>query len=442
MTMNEQQPLPRSTRMIYAAFDFVGQYPKRRIVTVLFAIVVAVVLGSGFYVVKKEEEAVVLRFGKVVAMDIGPGIRYCIPVIDEVHIRKVKRIVQHQIASKSGGTANFTILSGDTNLFEVDIALQYRIDNLRNFLYASVDPLEVVSMLLREELINIMGQNFIDLILTSNRNIIQHHLLVKITDLLEEYDVGVEVVSLNIVDISPIAETIAAFRDVNDAIAERAQAESNANRTREKMIAHSRGQAEAVVMDAHARGRERIVQAQSSADAFLALLAEYKSQRTQVAITRYWQRMRTIFAEANLSAVNPRNEATIDINLIEGLAGHTPVDMLLDAPPVDGQRVDRPSFSTARQQDTHAFENVDEDKHLLDGQFHKRRVERHHQRVANMRSLIFDMPSVFSHEHTSTHPQTTVRQADQQAVIETKAAESRQDSSKTVDKEKKSESAQ
>ena len=439
MTMNEQQPLPRSTRMIYAAFDFVGQYPKKRIFTVLAAIVVAVVLGNGFYVVKKEEEAVVLRFGKVVATDIGPGIRYCIPVIDAVHIRKVKRIVQHQIASKSGGTANFTILSGDTNLFEVNIALQYRIDNLKNFLYASADPLVVVSMLLREELINIMGQNFIDLILTTNRNIIQDHLLAKITSLLEEYDVGVEVVSLNIVDISPIAETIAAFRDVNDAIAERAQAESNANRTREKMLAHSRGQAEAVVMDARARAQERIVQAQSSADAFRALLAEYKSQPTQVAITRYWQRMRTIFSEASLSAVNPRNEATIDINMIEGLAAHTPADIFFDTP--SGDAAQRPSFSTARQQDTHAFENVAEDKHLLDGQFHKRRVERHHQRVANMRSLIFDLPGVFSHEHTSTHPQTTVRQADQQAVVE-KAAESLQDSSKTVDKEKKSESAQ
>ena len=425
--------------MIYAAFDFVGQYPKKRIFTVLAAIVVAVVLGNGFYVVKKEEEAVVLRFGKVVATDVGPGIRYCIPVIDAVHIRKVKRIVQHQIASKSGGTANFTILSGDTNLFEVDIALQYRIDNLKNFLYASADPLVVVSMLLREELINIMGQNFIDLILTTNRNIIQDHLLAKITSLLEEYDVGIEVVSLNIVDISPIAETIAAFRDVNDAIAERAQAESNANRTREKMLAHSRGQAEAVVMDARARAQERIVQAQSSADAFRALLAEYKSQPTQVAITRYWQRMRTIFSEASLSAVNPRNEATIDINMIEGLAAHTPADIFFDTP--SGDAAQRPSFSTARQQDTHAFENVAEDKHLLDGQFHKRRVERHHQRVANMRSLIFDLPGVFSHEHTSTHPQTTVRQADQQAVVE-KAAESLQDSSKTVDKEKKSESAQ
>lgn len=158
--MNEQKPLPRSTRMIYAAFDFVGQYPKRRILTVITAIVVALVVGSGFYVVKKEEEAVAMRFGRVVSMNIGPGVHYCIPLIDEIHIRKVKRIVRHQIASKSGGTANFTILSGDTNLFEVDIALQYRIDNLRNFLYASVDPLEVVSMLFREELINIMGQNF------------------------------------------------------------------------------------------------------------------------------------------------------------------------------------------------------------------------------------------------------------------------------------------
>ena len=146
--------------MIYAAFDFVGQYPKKRIFTVLAAIVVAVILGSGFYVVKKEEEAVVLRFGKVVATDVGPGIRYCIPVIDAVHIRKVKRIVQHQIASKSGGTANFTILSGDTNLFEVDIALQYRIDNLKNFLYASADPLVVVSMLLRGRVDQYHGTEF------------------------------------------------------------------------------------------------------------------------------------------------------------------------------------------------------------------------------------------------------------------------------------------
>ena len=198
-----------------------------------------------------------------------------------------------------------------------------------------------------------MGQNFIDLILTSNRNIIQHHLLHEITNLLDEYTLALKLVSLNLVDISPIEETIAAFRDVNDAIAERAQAESNANRTREKMLAHSRGQAEAVVMDARARAQERIVQAQSSADAFRALLAEYKNQRTQVAITRYWQRMHTIFSEASLSAVHPRNEATIDINMIEGLAAHTPADIFFDTP--SGDAAERPSFSTARQQDTHTL---------------------------------------------------------------------------------------
>ena len=422
--MSDRPPLPPSTRVIYAVFDV---FPKSRrwIVAGVVAALFAGVLVKGLYIVKKEEQGVLTRFGKVINAEVGPGVHFRIPIIDRAHIRQVKRVIRYQISSNEGGKANFTILSGDTNLLEVDIALQYIIDNLRNYLFASTDPVAVVTMLVRQELVNILGQNFIDLIFTSNRNIIQRRLFERITDNLEIYDIGIELVSLDIVDLRPIEETIDAFRDVSDAYAERVQAESDANRKRERLLAHSRGQADALVVNATARANERIVQAQSTAGAFSALLGEYKKQPAHVSITRYWDRMRKIFTEASLSAVNPGKESTIDINMIDGIGGFAPpppVATLLDAPP-SADAPDRPLLGSAMMQNVHSIETVDADKPLLDGQFHKKRAERDHMSIANPRSLIFDTPSIFSHRHVAPSSKVAQQQAMEKPMVETIATE-------------------
>ena len=133
-------------------------------------------------------------------------------------------------------------------------------------------------MTARQTLVDILGKNFIDLIFTENRSVIEGYLFDQTVERLQEMDVGVELVALNIVELAPIAETIDAFRDVSDAIAERLQMISNAERESERMVARSRGQAEAVRKDAEAKARERVTQAASAATAFLALLESYLSE--------------------------------------------------------------------------------------------------------------------------------------------------------------------
>lgn len=424
--MNGQQPAPTSTRVIYAVFDFFGLH-RKRILAGLAAVVVICLLASGFYIVKKEEQGVRTRFGRVVDAEVGPGIRYRIPFIERVHIRKVKRIVGYRIASRDGDTINFTVLSGDTNLLEVDVAIQYRIDKLRQFLFASTDPRTMLTMLVREELINILGQHFIDLIFTSNRNLIQQHVIGLVTERLQSLDVGMELVALKIVNVRPIPETLDAFRDVNDAIAEREQAVSEANRKREQLIARSKGQAEALIMNAQASARERIVQARSSAGVFRALLAEYRKQPQQVAITRYWQRMRAIFTEASLSMVNPGQPSTIDINLIDVAAGFTPSQMLLGGPPTDSAALEGRLPSSTVAPGIHALENIGKDKLLLEGQFHRERTERDHQKGANPRSLIFDTPSIFSHRHVRPRRGGVRQQESHKPMVEVVAEEGAED---------------
>ncbi len=428
---SENRPIPQSTRIIYAAFDSAHEFGWKRLSLCVIVLSVVAVLASGIYIVKKEEQGVVLRFGKVVDAAVGPGIHYCVPFIHEKHIRKVKRIVRVPIVSDGAtGDVHVTLLSGDTNLVEVDVSVQYRIDNLRNFLFAVSDPTVLMTMIVREEMVNIVGQNFIDLILTSNRNIIERHLHDELADHLESLDIGIELVDLNIVDIRPIEETVAAFRDVNDAISERMQSISGANLRREKLIARTRGQAEAMVMDAKATARERLLQSESSAGAFTALLEEYRKQPAQVAITRYWQRMRTIFADANLSAVNPGNDANIEINLVEGYSGITPVDLTMeaaDAMAASGpDSLDRPILSTIPP-DIHRYENIDRDGFLIDGRFHGRNTERDHLPVARPKSLIFDTPSIFSHGHVSTASADVGRQTSEKSMVESIPDEEKDD---------------
>ena len=424
--MSERQTLPPSTRVIYAVFDFLQEHQRGILRTAAIALVAGVLL-SGLHIVKKEEQGVRTRFGRVVDANVGPGVHYHVPVIEKVYIHKVKRITRHQISSKEGDTVNFTILSGDVNLLEVDVILQYRIDNLMNYLFVTSDPLAMVTMYAREELVNFLGQNFIDLIFTSNRNIIQSDLFDSITERLEGRDIGIELVSLDIVDVRPIEETRAAFRDVSDAHTERMKAVSDANRRSEQLIARSRGQAEALVLNAKAKARERLIQAKSSAGVFTALLAEYRRQPAHVSITRYWDRMRQIFSEASLAAVNPGRNSTIDINMIDG-AGVTPADMALGIPPPgEEEALDRPLLASALTQNLHAIESVEADNLLRDGQFHRIGAERDHLEIANPRSLMFDTPSIFSHRHVARTTKPIEQQADARPMIEKLATEGSED---------------
>ena len=390
------QSLPPSTRAIYAIFDYVAAH-RLRIAWAAVAVATASILLNGFYVVKKEEEGLRTRFGRVVEENVAPGLHYRIPVIERAWIRPVHRIAEHTVSSRRDGQELFTILSGDQNLLEVTVAIQYRIDHLRNYLFATPDPIGHLTKLVRQELVSILGQNFIDLILSLNRNIIQDHLFDEITESLEVQDIGVEIVALNIVDVRPIDETRAAFRDVTDAISERNEAISNANLRSERMLARSRGQAEAVIRESQAKAHERVTQAASSASAFGMLLDEYNRDREQVAITRYWQRMRTIFDEASLAAVNPAADSVIDVNMIEGVAAVPPLSMPATIPVAAGGASSRPLTAFTAPETAHAMESADVDRFLSLGAWHARTAERDDLLAGRPRSLIFDTPAIFAH---------------------------------------------
>ena len=403
--------LPRSTRVIYAVFDFVARYNKKKILGWTVILVVLGILSTGFSVIKKEQKGLRVRFGKVVDEDMEPGIHYYVPFIEKIHKRKVWRITRHGVSTQGAdGGAAFTILSGDPYMLEVDVSIQYRISHLRSFLFSTENPLRILTLLTRERLVNIISQNSIDLILTSNRDRIEERLFKELLELVAPMNIGLDLLSFSLVDVRPIKEMIPSFRDVNDAVAEKIQAVINSNTRKESFLARTRGQAQALLSQAKSKAQARLEQAKAGASAFLDLLSEYERRPGQVAITKYWDRMRSIFQEASLSMVNSSEASRFDINILEDEAN--PIGISLDEPKPspghsDGHKVskkleERPLFSLVKasghgKHSAGSAEKGAMEPHLRGGRFHNSSRERDHKKEALMRSLIFDSGFVFKH---------------------------------------------
>ncbi len=90
-------------------------------------------LLTGFYTIQPGERGVVRRFGRVLAV-VEPGLHYRLPVVD--HLDKV---ALDQIRQVQTGTA--LLLTGDTNLIEVNLGVHYHVTDVVAFLF-SVSRLE------------------------------------------------------------------------------------------------------------------------------------------------------------------------------------------------------------------------------------------------------------------------------------------------------------
>ena len=209
-------------RPIRAAFYFLGRH-RSRFLEGFVAGIIVIVLASGIYTVNQEEAAVVTRFGKVVKPDVGPGVRYRMPVIDRAYVHPTNHIVSYEVSGDQGGNIHVTIRSAGFSLLEVDLALQFKVDNLKNYLFASTDPRRLVTVFVQEELAGLIGRNVLDPLLGLSRGIIQRHLFDTVTSHLESHDIGIALLDLEVLDVRAVEETLYVFRDIEDPVTNRAR---------------------------------------------------------------------------------------------------------------------------------------------------------------------------------------------------------------------------
>ncbi len=284
----------------------------------LIAVLLGAYFASGFYVVNADEHGVVRRFGAIDAR-VGPGMHYRMPwPIDRVDVLKTTSVVKIGVGfvlrDGESAPAGVELLTGDTNILNVALVVQYAILNPADYLFQIDRPQILVSTLAESVLTETVVGMPIDEVLTTGRLAIQARGKTKTQETLDRYRSGIRIASANIMNISLDPSVAQAFQDVADAMADREKAQNEARSYANNQIPRARGEASQTVSSARNYKQQRVAEAIGNTSRFLALLNEYQKAPEVTRSRLYLDSMEKVLPKVKLYVIDSQG-GRVPINL-------------------------------------------------------------------------------------------------------------------------------
>ncbi len=274
---------------------------------------------TGFYVVNADEHGVVRRFGAIAAR-VGPGMHYRLPwPVDRVDVLKTTSVMKVGVGfalpeDDSQAMTGVEVLTGDTNILSVAVAVQYVILNPSDFLFQIEQPEKLVGTMAQSVLTETVVGMPIDEVLTTGRLAIQARVKLKTQEILDRYRSGIQISSVNIMNITLDGSVAQAFQDVADAMADREKLQNEARAYTNDQIPRARGEAHQRVSEAQNYKQQRIAEAVGNTNRFLALLKEYQKAPEVTRSRIYLDAMEKILPKVKMYVIDSQG-GRVPVNL-------------------------------------------------------------------------------------------------------------------------------
>jgi membrane protease subunit HflK len=251
-------------------------------------VLVLLYLFSGIYFVAPQQQAVVLRFGRVVGPPLAPGIHYHLPFpierIVKLKVLETKRLtvgieMPDQFLGRSASETPIQYLTGDQNIINLQMAVQFNIKDPAAYLFQARDVTQLVARAVESAFTQTVAGHNVDSLLTTGKVEVQNATWQKSQQILDLYHSGVALNSINIENVTPPAEVADAFREVASARADRDRIINEAHGYANDALAKARGEADKLLSEAASYRQQRINEAQGEAARFEKLIAEYSKAK-------------------------------------------------------------------------------------------------------------------------------------------------------------------
>ena len=304
----------------------------RRVVALVTLVLLVLYLSSGSYLVNPGEEAVERLFGRVVTEGITEGLHYRLPwpfqQVDKVNVSEIQRegigllLAEHRGVHSS--PKKIQILTGDENIIEVQLVIQYRISDPAKYLF-KVDyrPYQIINEVVRYAVTRIGSSMRVDEMLTVAKEEIQRLVQYETQQLLDAYQSGLSVVTVNIKKMYPPDEVADSFRDVASAREDKSRTINNAQGYRNSLLPPAKGEAFRIIRQAEGYQAEVVNMAQGETDRFMQMLTEYQKTSTNASIdvTRerlYMETMEKIFPKLKKYILDSEGEGKVNLRFFSG----------------------------------------------------------------------------------------------------------------------------
>ncbi len=238
---------------------------------------------SGFYVVNQGERGVVLRFGKL-SQITEAGLRWHLPYpiesVEKVNVEKVSTIEigyrsNPRTGSKSKVPKEALMLTQDENIIDIEFAVQYKIKNAADYLFNVRDPETTIVQATESAVREVVGQTTLDFALTEGRDQVARSARDVLQGILDKYQTGVQIVTVETQKAQPPDEVKPAFDDAVKAREDEQRLKNEAEAYANDVIPRARGAAARVLQEADGYKASVIAHAEGDTRRFSQIASEY-----------------------------------------------------------------------------------------------------------------------------------------------------------------------
>jgi membrane protease subunit HflK len=267
----------------------------------------------GLYQLEPGQAAVILRFGEYVRTEGDPGLRWHLPPpIEDHEIMNVASIDKEEFGTRHGAEASddelrheASMQTSDNNIVHVGFVVQYRIKDAFASRYRVADPREILRDAAQSAVRGVVGRHSIDGVLTSERGAVQAESEQALQESLDLYESGLEIVGIELQDVSPPDEVRASFDDVLAATQDRNRAVNEAEGYANEVLPKARAKAIEAVESAKGYQQAKIAEATGESARFRAIAAEYQKAPEVVRTRLFLEAMEQVLPSVNTVIVEP-----------------------------------------------------------------------------------------------------------------------------------------
>ena len=290
-----------------------GPTPKQSILGgSLLALIALVgfVCYTSFYRVDASEQGIVLRFGEH-NRTVEPGLQMKLPwPFENVYTVPVRKVQSLEFGFRTVSAGRKTayanrdqqlddiadMLTGDLNIAHVEWIVQYKISDALQSLFSvgdersmygdfisnikthDINPAlpDVIQDVSETVMRKLVGDRSVDSVLTMGREEIASQAKTDIQSMLDEFETGVEIITVKLQTTSPPESVKDAFQNVNRARQNKERVVNQAEGERNRKIPAARGRRDQLISEAEGYKAKIIKETNGRVLAFEAKLAEYK----------------------------------------------------------------------------------------------------------------------------------------------------------------------
>ncbi len=262
---------------------------------------------SGFYIVDEGNHGVETRFGKYIGTTQS-GLNWHMPApIERVDIVNVKQQRFIEVGYRSGGSEQVTgsvpkealMLTKDENYVDVRLAIQYQVKDAKQFIFNVVNPALTLKQVTESALRGVVGSSTMDFVLTQGRSEIVTLIKKEIQDVMDSYQSGVQITSVNLQDAQPPEQVQNSFEDAIKAREDEQRLINEAEAYSNDVVPKARGAAARKIQEAEGYKEQVIAQAEGETNRFTKLLTEYTKAPDVTRKRLYIESMEAVLTETS-----------------------------------------------------------------------------------------------------------------------------------------------